>query len=242
MPLDGSSSSSTVGPLGQHARQVDDAAGAGRQLADELVAEGAEGQQLDELVDPGVRPSPRSRCTDGRWSVAAIGSRTSTCCSSATAIGLVHGQRREQAGVLERPAEAPPRAHVGGARRAGRRASPSARRRIEPRVGRREARDDVEQRGLAGAVGPDEAEDLAGPHVERDAVERPDAAEAAGRRRGPRAPARPSRTAERAAASALLGLDLLAAAARRNTERSRSGRSSSSAVGPSKRISPFSMK
>ncbi len=36
----------------------------------------------------------------------------------------------------------------------------------------------VEQRRLAGAVGPDQAEDLAGRDVERDAVERDDAAEA----------------------------------------------------------------
>ena len=35
----------------------------------------------------------------------------------------------------------------------------------------------VEQRGLAGAVRPDQAEDLALVHVERDAVQRDDAAE-----------------------------------------------------------------
>ena len=40
------------------------------------------------------------------------------------------------------------------------------------RVG--DAREDLEQRALAGAVRADEAEDLARPDVERDVVERPD--------------------------------------------------------------------
>ncbi len=50
-----------------------------------------------------------------------------------------------------------------------------------------EARDDVDQRGLARAVRSDEPDDLARPHLERDAVERDDAAEAHARRPRPAA-------------------------------------------------------
>src|SRR4029077_18644786 len=45
------------------------------------------------------------------------------------------------------------------------------------RVGLVEARDQVEERRLAGAVGPDQADDLALAHVERDVVDRDDPAE-----------------------------------------------------------------
>ena len=61
----------------EHAREVDDAPAAGRQLADVLVAERAEPEQLDQLLDPRARPSLRSRRPTGRCSAAAIGSRTS---------------------------------------------------------------------------------------------------------------------------------------------------------------------
>src|SRR5262249_27819856 len=44
---------------------------------------------------------------------------------------------------------------------------------------RREARDDVEQRGLAGSIGSDEAEQLTPWHAERDGVDGHDAAEGA---------------------------------------------------------------
>ena len=40
--------------------------------------------------------------------------------------------------------------------------------------------DQVEDGGLAGAVGPDDREDLPGLHVEADGVQRPDAAEVDG--------------------------------------------------------------
>src|SRR5437870_943492 len=48
--------------------------------------------------------------------------------------------------------------------------------------GRAEARDEIEQRRLAGAVGPDQAEELAALHGERHAAHRHDTAEAAGER------------------------------------------------------------
>ena len=38
--------------VGEHARQVDDPAGAGGELADELGAERLDAHELDELVDP----------------------------------------------------------------------------------------------------------------------------------------------------------------------------------------------
>jgi hypothetical protein len=44
-------------------------------------------------------------------------------------------------------------------------------------VGAVEPRDQVEQRRLAGAVGPDQADDLSFGHVQRDVVDRHDAAE-----------------------------------------------------------------
>src|SRR5262249_9424761 len=45
--------------------------------------------------------------------------------------------------------------------------------------GRVESGDHVEQRGLAGAVGPDDREDLTRPNLERDVVERGQSAEVA---------------------------------------------------------------
>ena len=242
MPLDGSSSSSTARALGEHAGQVDDPAGAGRQLAHELVAVGAEAEQVDQLARRARATCCSESCTDGRCSAAAIGSRTSTCCSRATAMASCTVSAGEQAAVLERPARGP--ATTARASGASCRSTIVAvrSRRIVPRVGRREARDDVEQRRLAGAVGADEAEDLAGPHVERR------------RRRAPATPPK-RRATSRTSSTGAPSRDRRARRElaprrprpprprrRRNTERSRSGRSSSSAVGPSKRISPFSMK
>ena len=83
------------GPVGDDARQVDDAARAGRQLAEELGAERAEAHQLDELVDAlgdlllgvvGVRqvqrraqrvlrPTKRSRLTASASSTVMAGNR-----------------------------------------------------------------------------------------------------------------------------------------------------------------------
>ena len=51
---------------------------------------------------------------------------------------------------------------------------------IVPSCGRVDAGEGVEQRGLAGAVGPDDREDLAAVHLQGDVVQRGDAAEAEG--------------------------------------------------------------
>ncbi len=53
---------------------------------------------------------------------------------------------------------------------------------IEPRVAAQRAADAVDQRGLARAVGPDDAEPLAAPHAQAHVRERGEAAEALGHR------------------------------------------------------------
>src|SRR5256885_830808 len=75
--------------------------------------------------------------------------------------GVGHGEGRKQASVLERAPETQPGSDIG-----------SVLRYVEavendlPAVDRREARDEVEHRRLPGAVGSDDAEDLAFPQVE----------------------------------------------------------------------------
>ena len=132
--------------LGRHdAGDVDRAAGAGRQLADELVGERAEAEQLDEPVDPADSCSSLRRC-EGIHSAASAGLRYGLALERDGDV-LAHGQRREQPGALERAAEAEPRAGVGRQR-----GDVDA---VEDDAGPRrldEAGDDVEQRGLAGAV------------------------------------------------------------------------------------------
>ncbi len=77
MPELGSSSSSTDGLMRERARDVDDAARAGRQLADELVGEAPEVHQFDQVVDLGRRRLRSAIRTAGEMSAAANGSRTS---------------------------------------------------------------------------------------------------------------------------------------------------------------------
>ena len=116
----------------------------------------------------------------------------------------------------------------------------------------------VEEGGLARAVRAQEAEDLAGPHVEGDVVEGGDATEVlrhAVDAHPQVALAVGAVGAERPDEGATAGTSPLTwttagaptpsstdAAPSRKTERSTSGRSSSSLVGPWNRISPFSMK
>ena len=93
--------------LGQDAGQLDDAAGAGRQLAEELVAEGAEAQQLDERLDP---PGEVGLRLVGGRQVQGGGHRllVGQVPLEGDGEGLPGGQRREQQGLLERPAEPGP--------------------------------------------------------------------------------------------------------------------------------------
>ena len=82
---------------------------------------------------------------------------------------LEDGHGAEQLDVLERPRDPAPDDVV--------RRCPQEARAIERDlavVGAVEPHDQVEDRGLAGAVGPDQPGDLALCHVERDAVDRDD--------------------------------------------------------------------
>ena len=81
-------------------------------------------EQLDELLDAVVDLRPRSRRPTGRWSAAAIGSRTSTLRSSATAIvSATVSAGKSRPSWNERP-EAEPGARVGA--ELGRWTSPSS--------------------------------------------------------------------------------------------------------------------
>ena len=119
-------------------------------------------------------PSRRSaRATVGSRSIAAAGSTTVRCRSSATHTvwcTVSAGNSRASWNDRARPSRArrcrPPGGHVGAVEHDA------------TGVGIGEARDHVEQRGLAGAVGPDQSEDLAVVQLQRDAVERGDTGEA----------------------------------------------------------------
>ena len=175
--------------------------------------------------------------TAGRCSAAASGSRTSTWRSQATAIVSRDGERREQPAVLERPAEA----RAGRGRRARGAVMSSPVEQHDAGVGGLEAGEHVEEGRLARAVGPEEAEDLAGRDLEatrrRSAAMPPKRFEtsvAPPRRRSPR------RRAARPSARAAVGgqrrcrrrprgaSPSRSVAPSRNTDGSTSGRSSSS--------------
>ena len=150
---------------------------------------------------------------------------------------LLDGHVREQQRVLEAAPEAG-RGTLGGR---GQVRDVVAGEHDASGVEREEARHEVEDRRLAGAVRSDDADDLALVDVERGAVDGADAAEASdeavdGERHRPVADGAqpPSADARRSASSARRRW--------RNTDRSRSGRASRSAVGPLKRIVPRSMK
>ena len=226
---------------------------AGRQLVHELRAERADAEQLDRARRPGAASGVSVFCWTGRRNMAFNGSRASTNRSSATLMvssTVSAGNRRASWNERPRPRRAravgPEAGDVVAVEHA-----PGRRRR------RGEARDEVEQRGLAGAVGSDDAEDLAGRHRQRHVVDGPDPTEAhrqverssiaAVRARAPvrrraSAGAAPGDAGDVGAGVLSLSAARWAAAPSRNTERSTSGRSSSSDVGPWKRISPFSMK
>ena len=172
-PEEGSSSRTTDGWWATTAGQVDEAPGAGRQLADQVVGEAVEAEQVEELVDPLRRRPPRSAPAAGRRSMALKGSPTSVKRSSDTARASRTVRPGEQARVLEGAAQAEP---GPGRRRAV--GDVDAGQLDPPGVGTEEPGDDVEERGLAGAVGPDDADDLAVLGVERHVVEGGVAAEA----------------------------------------------------------------
>ena len=161
--------------LGQQAGQLDDAAGAGRQLAGGLVGVGAEAQQLDELVDPLGGRAPRTSIDAGSRSAAASGSRLARCRSSATAMASsTVSDGKSSASWNDRPTPAM-------ARRCGGQSvmsTPSSR--TWPAVGRQEAGEQSNSVVLPAPLWPMSPTIVAGWTVEVDVVERRDAAEALG--------------------------------------------------------------
>ena len=112
--------------------------------------------------------APHARQAQGVGQEAAVGAAVAT-----EHHVLPHGHRAKQRQVLEGAADA----QRGDAVRRGR----GERRAVEVDLAFAaavEPREAVEQRGLAGAVGPDQADDLAAVHGERDLVQGRDAAEA----------------------------------------------------------------
>ena len=228
------------GPMGEQARQVDDATGAGRELTDELRRVGVQAEQLDELGHPGVdvglaveRPRQAQR---GRDRVAHLDPPFARDRDR-----LLHRQAGEEAGVLEGPAQpgAGPAVRAEGGDVGVTQEDLAA---VRGEV----ARQQIEERRLAGAVGADDADDLAAGHLDRHVVDGPDATEAdryavraeadlgidTGR---PRRPPRPRPPPPTPAAGRSRR-----AARWRKTARSRSVRPRRSAAGPWNRTSPFS--
>ena len=133
MPAVGSSRQSTRAPDDHEAGQLDDAAGAGRQLVDEPVDEAAEPEEGDDLV--GLRP------------VAA---------GTPPRRGEARPSRaRSGRGTARRPGTSGP--SPSRARRAGERPVHVAAEDLDPARARHEPADRVHQRRLAGAVGADQA-------------------------------------------------------------------------------------
>ena len=119
---------------------------------------GGEVEVLQHLVDPGV--------VAAQAEVARLDAQR-----------LAHGEERVEHQLLRHHAEHAARAAVvGDARRAPMHATP-------PGVGARQAGDDVDQRGLAGAVRAEQAEELALLDGEAHAGERAQARRSASRRR-----------------------------------------------------------
>ena len=158
---------------------------------------GAGGGLVEEEQRPGRRASPaRRRCAGAcRASTSAAScqraarsrpTRSAAAWTSARGARRVAARQapveREEGRAREVAVEAEALGHVAGAR-----ADPEVVDRAPvdaeaPGVGPQEPEQAGEQRRLAGAVGADQAERLAAPHLEGDAVERAGAAGRSGRR------------------------------------------------------------
>ena len=248
MPDDGSSSSRTDGSVGQGAGQVDDAARAGGQLADELVGVGLEAHQLDQARRPRSATARSETLHGGRQHERGdrVADRRGGARSAVAIVWrtVIDGNRR--ASWNDRPRPARPGRSAASVRDVDAAAACTM-----PSAGRHEARDEVEHGGLARTVGADDPQDLTLVHGQVDLVHRLHAAEARSRCRAARGPTAWSwpqcsqcgvnGCGDRCATARFR---LLAAAARcprgRRPGGSRVGRAAR-AVGPSKRTSPFSM-
>ena len=132
----------------------------------------------------GWRPStsPQSSSTSTQRAFAAGAAKA--------AAGRRSRRRRSRTPSCRRTAAAPGgrgRSRAGSAGSPRRGVTSAPRNATEPSDGRRRAREDVQQRRLAGAVGADDADGIAGPDREIDAVEddqRPEASCGSRRRRG----------------------------------------------------------
>ena len=117
-----------------------------------------------------------ARRTAGKPSAAVTGSRRPEHRDRApTAMVWLTVRRAEQPGVLERSSQSPQRTAARSER-----GDVTAVQHDPTGVRHQEARNDVEQGGLAGTVGADEPEDLAVVQPDRDVVEGRDAGEALG--------------------------------------------------------------
>ena len=105
-PPDGSSSTMTAGIRGQQAGELHDAAGTGGQLAGELLAEGAEPHELDEQVDGASAHLGLARAGAGCPKASATMLRVTEVAFAGDGERLGGGEGGEQAGLLERAAEA----------------------------------------------------------------------------------------------------------------------------------------
>src|SRR5476651_2463358 len=160
-----------LGARRERTRQLDPLADRERQRARHCIGEGHEVHELDQLVRPLGDLRLFRRDLGQAQCILEKAGRAATV---ATDLNVVeHRQAIEQGHVLEGTADADGRDVMA--------------RTLQDRlaleqhvaaVGRIEATEAIEERGLAGAVRADQARDLPREHVERHAVERDDAAKA----------------------------------------------------------------
>ena len=159
MPDDGSSSSSSCGCERDEAGDLGDAPGAGRQLLDLLVAVARRGpsQRRARAACGSLRRSPPCRPSSDGEEAGSAATRSSASMHATRARSCVGNSAaswnerirpsRPRASGPERVTSSPVEDDPAG-------------------VGLGEAAEQLERRRLAGAVGPDEPDDLAGAHVE----------------------------------------------------------------------------
>ena len=154
----------------QRARHLHHLAHAVGQVGDEAVAIGLQIEEVDHLLHRlAMRQLVRAHARQEQQLLHEARAPVGVAAEQQV---LQHGGVLEQLDVLERPRDAPPGDLV---RRHPRDVLAAEEQAARGRVV--DARDQVEDGGLARAVGPDDGEDLPGLHLEAHAVERLDAAE-----------------------------------------------------------------
>ncbi len=156
-----------LGVDGEQAGQFDDATGPGGQIADEAVGVAAETEEGDEFVGLGSlgpfdAPVEEEGAADERRPSPGLERNLD---------GLAHGELGEQGGGLEGSPEP-------GSGPCGRRGGTDVVTEQFDAAGRgHETADGVHERRLAGTVGADEPDDFVATDVDRDVVDRREAAE-----------------------------------------------------------------